>query len=56
MIADMINNKKLSPVVTELFIAGRKLNISLVFVSQSYFKESKDFKLKSTHLYHEKSK
>ena len=33
MIADMINNKKLNPVVTELFIRGRKLNISIVFIS-----------------------
>ena len=38
MIADMINNKKLNPVVTELFIRGRKPNISIVFVTQSYFK------------------
>ena len=38
MIADMINNKKLSPVVTELFIRGIKLNISIVFITQSYFK------------------
>ena len=38
MIADMINNKKLNSVVTELFIRGRKLNISLVFVTQWYFK------------------
>ena len=36
MTADMINNKKLNPVVTELFIRGRKLNISIVFISQSY--------------------
>ena len=35
MIADMINNKKLNSVVTELFIRGRKLNISLVFITQS---------------------
>ena len=41
MIADMINNKKLS-IVTELFIRGRKLNISLVFITQSYFKVPKD--------------
>ena len=41
MIADMINNKKLNPVVTELFIRGRKLNISIVFITQSYFKMSK---------------
>ena len=36
MIADMINNNKLNPVVTELFIRGRKLNISIVFITQSY--------------------
>ena len=42
MIADMINNKKLNSIVTELFIRCRKLNISLVFISQSYFKVSKD--------------
>ena len=35
MIADMINNKKLNPVVTELFIRDRKLNISIVFIAQS---------------------
>ena len=38
MIADMINNKKLNSIVTELFIRGRKLNISLIFITQSYFK------------------
>ena len=38
MIADMISNKKLNPVVTELFIRGRKVNISIVFITQSYFK------------------
>ena len=38
MIADMINNKKLNSIVTESFIRGRKLNISLVFITQSYFK------------------
>ena len=51
MIADMINNKKLNPIVTELFIRGRKLNISLVFITQSYFKVPKDAKLYSTHLF-----
>ena len=35
MIADMVNNKKLSSIVTELFIRVRKLNISLAFVTQS---------------------
>ena len=49
MIADMINNKKLNSIVTELFIRGRKLNISLVFITQSYFKVSKDVRLNSTH-------
>ena len=34
MIAGMINNKKPNSVVTELFIRGRKLNISLVFITQ----------------------
>ena len=43
MIADMIQNKKLNSIVTELFIRGRKsLNISLVFITQSYFKVAKD--------------
>ena len=36
MIADMLSNKKLNPIATELFIRGRKLNISLVFITQSY--------------------
>ena len=37
MVADMLSNKKLTPIVTELFIRGRKLNISLVFITKSYF-------------------
>ena len=45
MIADMINNKKLNSIVTELFVKGRKLNISIVFITQSYFKALKDVKL-----------
>ena len=45
MIADMIQNKKLNSIVTELFIRGRKLNISLVFITQSYFKVLKDIRL-----------
>ena len=49
MIADMINNKKLNSVVTELFIRGRKLNISIFFITQSYFKVPKDVRLNSTH-------
>ena len=51
MIADMINNKKLNPIVTELFIRGRKLNISIVFITQSYFKNPKDVRLNSTHFF-----
>ena len=37
MISDMLGNKKLNSVVTELFTRGRKLNISLVFITQSSF-------------------
>ena len=48
MIADMIDNKKLSPIITELFIRGRTLNISLVFITLSYFKVPKDVRLNST--------
>ena len=51
MIADMINNKKLNSIVTELFIGGRKLNISIVFITQSYFKVPKDVRLNSTHFF-----
>ena len=51
MIADMINNKKLNPVVTELFIRGRKIDISIVFITQSYFKVPKDVTLNSTQFF-----
>ena len=51
MIADMINNKKLNSIVTELFIRGRKLNISLIFITQSYFKVPKDARNNSTHFF-----
>ena len=51
MIADMINNKKLNPVVTELFIRGRELNISIVFITQSYYKVPKNVRLNSTHFF-----
>ena len=47
----MINNKKFNPIVTELFIRGRKLNISIVFITQSYFKVPKDVILNSTHFF-----
>ena len=51
MIADMIQNKKLNSIVTELFIRARKLNISIVFITQSYFKVTKDFRLNTTHFF-----
>ena len=51
MIADMIDNKKLNAIVTEMFIRGRKLNISIVFITQSYFKVPKDVEPNSTHFF-----
>ena len=51
MIADMISNNKLNPIVTESFIRGRKLNISIVFIMQSYFKVPKHVRLNSTHFF-----
>ena len=51
MIADMINNKRLNSVVTELFITGRKRDIFIVFITQSYFKVPKDVKLNYTHFF-----
>ena len=51
MIADMINNKKLNSVVTELFTGCRKVNISLIFITQSYCKVPKDLRLNTTHLF-----
>ena len=47
----MIENKKLNSIVTELFIRGRKLNISLVFITQSYFKVQKDVRLNTTRFF-----
>ena len=51
VIVDMINIKTVNPVVTELFIRGRKLNISIVFITQPYFKVPKDVRLNTTHFY-----
>ena len=51
MIVNMINNKKLNPVVTELFIRGRKRNVSIVFITKSYFRVPKDVRLSSTHCF-----
>ena len=49
MIAGMLSNKKLNPIVTELFIRGRKLNLPIVFVTQSCFSVPKNIRLDSTH-------
>ena len=51
MIADMLINKKLNPIVTELFIKGRKLNISFVFNTQFSFAVPKNIRLNSTHYF-----
>ena len=51
MIADMINDKKLNSIVTELFIRVRKLNISLVFITPSYFNIPKDVRLNTSHFF-----
>ena len=51
MIADILNNKQLNPVVTELFVRGRKLNISLVFITLSYIAVPKNIRLSSTHYF-----
>ena len=48
MIADMLNNKKRNPIVTELLIRKRRPNISLVFIIQSYFAVPKNIRLNST--------
>ena len=47
----MLSNKKVNPIVTELFITGRKLNISLVFITQSYYAVQKNIRLNSTHYF-----
>ena len=51
MIADMNNNRQLNSIVTEFFTRGRKLNISLVVITQSYFKVPKDVRLNTTHVF-----
>ena len=51
MIADMINNKNLNPAGTELFVRGKELYISIVFITQSYFKVPKDVRLNFTHFF-----
>ena len=49
MIADMLSNKKLQPVVTDFFIRGRKINISLVFITQSTFATTRNIRINSKH-------
>ena len=44
-------NKKCSPIVTELFLIARKLNISLIFILQSYFKVPKTLRINATHYF-----
>ena len=51
MITDMMNNRRLDSIVTELFFRDRKLNIDLVFITQSYFKVPKDVRLNTTHFF-----
>ena len=51
MTAGVIQNKKLNPKVTELFIRGRKLNISVAFITQSYFDVLKDVRLNTSHFF-----
>ena len=51
MIADMINNKKLNSIVIEMFIRSRKLIISLVFITKSYFRVPKAVRLNFTHFF-----
>ena len=49
MIADIMRSKKFKAIVKELFIRRRKLNISIVFITQSYYRTPKDVRLNSTH-------
>ena len=51
MIADTLNNKTLNPVVTELFGRVRKLNISFVFITNSYFLVPRNIRLNSVHYF-----
>ena len=49
MIADITTNKKFQSIIKELFIRCRKINISLVFITQPYFSVPKDIRSNSTH-------
>ena len=54
MRADMISNEKLDQIVTELFISSKELNISIAFITQSYFKVPKEVRLNTTHFFNMK--
>ena len=47
MIVDMLSSEKLNPIVAQLFIRGRKLNVSLIFMRQSYFAIPQSLRLSS---------
>ena len=51
MISEMLSNKELNSIATELFIRGEKLNISLLFITQSYFVVPKNIRLNSTYYF-----
>ena len=51
MITDMLSNKKLNPIISELFISGIKLNISLVFITKTYFAIPKNIRQNLTHYF-----
>ena len=51
IIADMLSNKKRNPTLTELFTRGNKVNISIVFITQSDFAVPKNIRLNSTHYF-----
>ena len=48
----MLSNKKINSIVTELFIRGRELNISHVFITQSYFAKPKDIRLNTANFFY----
>ena len=55
MTVDMLSNKYLNPIITELFIRGRKINASLASITQSYFAVPENIKLNSKHFFVMKS-
>ena len=51
MVTDIMTNRRFQTIIKELFIRGKKLNISLVFITQSYFAVPKDERLNTTHYF-----